>query len=103
MPARSGPPGDLLRGKSWNWSEGKGGGAQRADQKVRPAEGWQPWRGKAAMTTGAMNGGHTLTTANYWQPLQQSKTPAVRPRGLRLWGADEEPSVPIRNGLNASI
>ena len=84
-----------------NWSGSKGGGAQGSDQNGGD-NGWQQWRGKRATAMGAQDGGHTVKIANYWQPLQQTGTPAVHPREQRLWGADEDPFVPIRNGLDGN-
>ena len=101
VPSLSSPPGSLPRGKPPNWSGSKGGGAQGSDQNGGD-NGWQQWRGKRATAMGAQDGGHTVKITNYWQPLQQTGTPAVHPREQRLWGADEDPFVPIRNGLNGS-
>ena len=101
VPSLSSPPGSLPRGKPSHWTGSKGGGAQGSDQNGGD-NGWQQWRGKRATATGAQDGGHTVKITNYWQPLQQTGTPAVHPREQRLWGADEDPFVPIGNGLDGS-
>ena len=75
----------------------KGGGAKGGGNPAKGEGQWQEWRRKGRAQGQTAIGSHTISTSNYWGVLQKSKSPAVRPGEQRLQGADEEPSVPIRN------
>ena len=107
-PCHSNPPGSSPRGEGRASPGSKGGKTregpaswgqgQTASEKRVWNEGWTLWNGRPAKQLWGQTGNHTMQVNNYWRPLEKGNK-AVHPRGQSLWGAEEEPFVPIRNSL----